>query len=215
MSIILAVVAVAALAWAAAVAPWRKLGDAEAIGVYAAVFGVLVVLRVADIALAPGISLHFLGAMLATLMFGWACAVLALAAATVLAAMIEGQGMAMLLVEFACGALVPVLAGWWLLAATRRWLPRNPFAFFLGAGFGGGALTLALALLAKAAWLALAGDMSGEVIVANHLVPLPAMMFGEGFLTGGAAAILAAYRPRWIAMFDDGFYLPPPSDGHD
>jgi uncharacterized membrane protein len=214
LSIVLALAALAACAWAAAVAPWRKLGDVEAVAVYAGVVVALAVLRIADISLAPGVSLHFLGAMLATLMFGWAFAVLALAAATLAAALVEGQGMAMLLVEFAFGALVPVLAGWWLLAATRRWLPRNPFVFFLAAGFGGGALTLALALIAKAGWLALLGAMPVEVIVANYLVPVPAMMFGEGFLTGGAAAILAAYRPRWIAMFDDGFYLTPPDDGH-
>jgi uncharacterized membrane protein len=214
LTALLALAALAALAWAAAAAPWRKLGDVEAVGVYGAMMLALLVLRVADIALAPGVSLHFLGAMLATLMFGWAFALLALAAATLAAAVIEGQGMAMLLVEFAFGALVPVLAGWWLLAATRRWLPRNPFAFFLGAGFGGGALTLALALLAKAGWLALAGSLPVEVIVANYLVPVPAMMFGEGFFTGGAAAILAAYRPAWVAMFDDAFYLPPPDDSH-
>jgi uncharacterized membrane protein len=215
LSLFLALTALATLAWAALAAPWRKLGDVEAIAVFVAMIAALAVLRIADIALAPGISLHFLGAMLATLMFGWACAVLALAFATAAAALVDGQGMGMLLVEFAFGALVPVLAGWWLLAATRRWLPRNPFAFFLGAGFGGGAATLALAVLAKAAWLALAGSVPHAVLVANYVVPVPAMMFGEGFFTGGAAAILAAYRPRWIAMFDDGFYLHGSDDRHD
>jgi uncharacterized membrane protein len=36
------------------------------------------------------------------------------------------------------------------------------------------------------------------------------MMFGEAFLSGGALALMVAYRPQWLASFDDARYLRRP-----
>jgi len=73
---------------------------------------------------------------------------------------------------------------------------------------------MALAQGARAAVATAAGSQGGGSLLDDYLLSLPAMMFGEGFLTGGTLAVLATYRPQWVATFDDDFYLrdgSPPS----
>jgi uncharacterized membrane protein len=45
-----------------------------------------------------------------------------------------------------------------------------------------------------------------------YLISAVPMMFGEGFLSGGAMALVVVYRPQWCATFDDQRYLCPPGD---
>lgn len=212
-----------ALAWTAAIAllaialrglHWPRLGEPASAAVFAAVLLALCLLRIASVPLAPGLELHFSGAAIATLMFGWRYALLALALATGFDALATGAAWLGPPWEFLVGGALPVAGTWWLFAATRKWLPRNPFAYFLGAAFGGGLLSMALAQGARAAVATAAGAAGGGSLLGDYLLSLPAMMFGEGFLTGGALAILATYRPQWVATFDDDFYLregSPPS----
>ena len=121
---------------------WTRLADRESALVYAAVVAVLVALRLAALSLRAGEELHFAGAAIATLMFGWRYALLALAIATAADVALSGAAWIGAPWEFLCGAVLPVAVTWWLLAATRQWLPRNPFAYFLGAAFGGGAASV-------------------------------------------------------------------------
>ncbi len=186
---------------------WTRLADRESALVYAAVVAVLVALRLAALSLRAGEELHFAGAAIATLMFGWRYALLALAIATAADVALSGAAWIGAPWEFLCGAALPVAVTWWLLAATRQWLPRNPFAYFLGAAFGGGAASVLAIQMAKAGVLLALGIGDGDSLGTHYLLTLPAMMFGEGFLTGGALTVLASLRPRWVATFDDDFYL--------
>lgn len=205
-----------ALAWGAAIAVfaaalrglhWPRLAEPGSAAVFGAVLAVLCLLRVATVPVAPGLELHFSGAAIATLMFGWRYALLALALATGFDAWATGAAWIGLPWEFLLGGALPVAGTWWLLAATRQWLPRNPFSYFLGAAFAGGMLSLALAQVGRALVAAAVGADGGGSLLGDYLLSLPAMMFGEGFFTGGALAILATWRPQWVATFDDDFYL--------
>ncbi len=204
------------LAWLAAAAGlvaalrgmrWSKLADRESAAVFAVVVLAMVGFRVTGMSLAPGEELHFSGAAIATLMFGWRFAVLAAALATLADAALSGAAWIGVPWAFLCTGLLPVAATWWLLAATRKWLPRNPFSFFLGAAFGGGIASAAVLQVSKAVVLLALGVGSSDSLVAYYLLTLPAMMFGEGFFTGATLSILATWRPRWVATFDDDFYL--------
>jgi len=206
--------AIAMLAVALRGLHWRRLAEPASVAVFGAVLLALCLLRIATVPLAPGLELHFSGAAIATLMFGWRYALLALALATGFDALATGAAWLGPPWEFLAGGVLPVAATWWLLAATRKALPRNPFAYFLGAAFGGGLLSMALAQGARAAVATAAGSQGGGSLLDDYLLSLPAMMFGEGFLTGGTLAVLATYRPQWVATFDDDFYLrdgSPPS----
>jgi uncharacterized membrane protein len=204
------------LAWLASLAllaatwpflPWRRIADTEAAVIFVAVVAVLVAMRFATVALLPGLSLHFLGVALSVLMFGWSFGLIALALATAITALLGGDVWLGLPHEFLFGAALPAIAVWGLYLLSRRGWGRNPFVYFLAVAFGGGAISIAVAQGGKALLMWLGGDASNDSIWLNYLVTMPAMMFAEGFLTGGAMTILSMYRPRWVATFDDEFYL--------
>lgn len=206
----------ALLAWLGALAvlaatwrflPWRRIADAEAATVFAVVVAVLVAMRFATVALLPGLSLHFLGAAVAVLMFGWSFGIVALALATLITALLGGDVWLGVPHEFLFGAVLPAAAVWGLFLASRRWWGRNPFVYFLAVAFGGGALSIVVAQGGKALLMWLGAEAGTDAIAMNYLATMPAMMFSEGFLTGGAMTILSMYRPRWVATFDDAFYL--------
>jgi uncharacterized membrane protein len=204
----LASLAVLAASWP--FLPWRKIRDREALLVFLVVVAVLVAMRFATVALLPGLALHFLGAALSVLMFGWSFGIVALALATGIAALLGGDVWLGAPHEFLAGAVLPAAAVWTLLTVSRRWWGRNPFVYFLAVAFGGGALSIVVAQGGKALAMWLGASASPDAIAMNYLATMPAMMFSEGFLTGGAMTILTMYRPRWVATFDDAFYLRRP-----
>lgn len=204
------------LAWAGAVAvlggalrglQWPRLAEPASAAVFGATLLALCLMRIASVPLAPGLELQFSGAAAATLMFGWRYALLALALATGMDAVATGAAWIGAPWAFLVGGALPVAGTWWLLATTRRWLPRNPFVYILGVAFGGGLLCMALAQGARAAVATLAGAAGTGSAPGDYVLSLPAMMFAEGFFTGGALAVLVTWRPQWVATFDDEFYL--------
>jgi uncharacterized membrane protein len=187
-------------------ADWRPFADREGWLVFLAATLAFALLRSVHVATAPGLDLHFLGAAIATLMFGWRFALLAQALAVVLAAAIrsEWNGLAL---QFLLGAGVPIALVWGALALSRTLFGRNPFGYVFGAAFAGGALAVAAAQLGQATFAAIFALGHPQRLAENYLLTLPAMMFGEAFLSGGTLAILISYRPDWVATFDDRFYL--------
>jgi uncharacterized membrane protein len=199
--------ALAVLAWALRGMPWHRLADRESATVFVVVLLALLAMRAMSVTLLPGMALHLVGAAIATLMFGWRFALLALAAAGLLDSAWTGTAWLGLPWDFLFGAALPVAGVWWLLAAGRKWLPRNPFAYVFGAAFAGGALAMLLAQGSKAALMLALGLSDADTVAEHYLLTLPAMMFSEAFFSGGTLAILAIYRPQWVATFDDDFYL--------
>jgi uncharacterized membrane protein len=51
--------------------------------------------------------------------------------------------------------------------------------------------------------------MDGAALAGDPSAAVPPMMFGEGFLCGGAIAMIVVSRPQWCATFDDRRALPP------
>ena len=178
--------------------------DAEARRILLLATLALAAMRWFNTAALQGVMLHFLGATIATLMFGagtacWAMAAVSLAGVLLGAAW---QGWAM---DFmATGALpvaVTALASW----AARTWLPRNVFAYIMLNAFAAGALAMAASMLAKAAVTALLGGRA----LAAYLVATPMLMFAEAFFAGTVMALVVVYRPHWCSSFDDRAYLWP------
>lgn len=186
---------------------WSRIADAESFWVYGVAIAALVAMRFAVVALMPGLELHFLGVAIAVLMFGWSFGIYALAIATLATYALGGNVWVGLAWEFVLGAACPAAAVWLLYSATRVFLPRNPFIYFLVVAFGGGMLSLLVAQLGKASFLWLTDAFATKGAFESFVLTLPAMMFAEGFLAGGALTIFAMYRPRWVATFDDDFYL--------
>lgn len=211
-SLLAGVPAFAILAWAARRLPWFKLrGDPEAWRVLMLTALALAALRWFNTDAVRGVQLHFLGATLATLMFGPRFALWTMAAAG-LGAWAMGAAWHGWAADFLTGGALAVLVTEAVGHGIERRLPPNLLIYVWVRGFLGGALAIAAVNLTRAAFAALADDPSATAYV---VATLP-MMFGEGFLCGGAIALIVVYRPQWCATFDDRRYLaPPPAPGSD
>ena len=187
--------------------PWYKLqGDREAARVLLLGTLALAGLRWFNADALAGSSLHFLGASAATLMFGPRFALWAMAVASLLAWLGGSAWLGWAPDFLACGVL-PVLATQALYLLEQARLPPNLVTYVLVNAFLGGGVAMLASHLVKAAVAAAGG--SGEPAV--YLASAVPMMFGEGFLCGGALALVVVYRPQWCASFEDRRYLRPPS----
>ncbi|HRO28402.1 MAG TPA: energy-coupling factor ABC transporter permease [Luteimonas sp.] len=187
-----------------ALAEWRRRGENATVQVLVLGTLALAAMRWFNTAALQGVMLHFLGATIATLVFGTAtaCWVMALVS---LGGVLQGaawQGWAPdFLVTGALPVAVTALASW----TARNWAPRNIFTYVMLNAFGGGALAMASSMLTKAlvAWWA------GARTVAAYLAATPLLMFAEAFFAGTVMVLVVVYRPHWCRDFDDKAYLWP------
>lgn len=195
-------VACAVLAWALWRLPWYKVqGDAQAQRIFAIFIAAVILMRGPNTQSAMGVSLHFLIATIATLMFGARFALAALAVVSA-AWMLMGRVWLDWGWDFiAHGALpVAVTAGLGVLV-TRR-LPAHVFIYIFGNAFFAAGLAMLVSIAFKATVTGWLGGDPGPYAIAA--IP---MAFGEAFFTGGTMALIITYRPQWCATFDDARYL--------
>ena len=188
-------------------AEYARLKDFEAQAVYAGVLLLAVAARLARVEIAPGLDLHLAGASLAALMFGWRFAVLLQAAAVAIVALLSSRWWLHPALDFLLTGLLPILVTTWLLDVAQRRLPLHLFVYLLGNAFFGAGLAMAASQVGKLAILWSLAIHPLPVLAENFLLTLPAMMFPEGFATGGLITLLVAYRPHWVATFHDFSYL--------
>lgn len=178
-------------------------GPAEARRILLLATLALMALRWFNTAALQGVVLHFLGATIATLMFGARIACWIMAAASLggvlLGADFEGWAWDFLLT----GAL-PVAVTVAVSLAAMRWVASNIFTYVMVNAFAAAALAMAASTLAKASAAAL---LAGAA--AAYLAATPLLMFGEAFLTGAVMVLVVVYRPQWCTSFDDRTYLGP------
>lgn len=188
-------------------ADYTRLKDFEARAVYTGVLAMAVAARLARVEIAPGLDLHLTCASLAALMFGWRFAVLLQAAAVVIVALLAGRWWLDPALDFLLTGLLPVLVTTGLLDLAQRRLPLHLFVYLLGNAFFAAGLAMAVSQVGKFAILWAVAVHPLPVLAENFLLTLPAMMFPEGFATGGLITLLVAYRPHWVATFHDFSYL--------
>ncbi|MDO5609168.1 MAG: energy-coupling factor ABC transporter permease [Pseudomonadota bacterium] len=196
------IIAFAILLWAVLRLPWHKVqGDAEAQRIFAIYLAVLILMRGFSTQAVMGINLHFLGAAIATLMFGARFALLGLAIVSAAWALMGrvwlGWGW-----DFLANDALPVAVTALVGAVVVKKLPAHVFVYLFGNAFFAAALSMAVSVLAKAAVTSLLGGDPTPYLLAA--VPLS---FGEAFFTGGVMALVVVYRPQWCASFDDARYL--------
>lgn len=195
--------ALALLVWTVRGLPWFKLrGDAEAQRVLLIATLALCAMRWFNADALLGVKLHFLGAAIATLMFGarfglWVMAVVSLVA------WFTGHAWLGWATDFLVTGALPVAVVSAGLRLARRYLPPNVMVYIMVNAFLGGAFGMGVSLLAKAL---VAGWFAADTQSAYLLASVP-LMFAEGFFSGGAMALIVVYRPQWCASFDDAVYL--------
>lgn len=211
MTLFESVLAVALLAMAAWLRPWRMLG------------GALLTPFLAGWVLLPwcwmlpqmlprslaagGISIQLSGACLMTLLLGWPLAVGLLTGVAAVVFLLGDVTLEAWVSQWVWVGLVPATFTLLLGALLRRWLPAQVFVYILGRGFLGTAASVFLAgVLYESIYHLVGGVGVEQALVARWL-----MAWGDAFLTGMLVAIFVAFKPEWLATWSDRRYLAPPA----
>jgi len=195
------------LAWAVRRAPWRRLADPAQFNVWAASVVVLALLWSMKAGVRPGLDLHLVGAMVLTLAFGPAAALLALSATL---AAVTANGAAAwntYALNAMVMAVVPVALSHALFRIVERRLPNHFFVYIFACSFFGSAAVVFAVGLAGSALLWAAGAYTAQYLVSEYLPFYVLLGFSEAWLSGMAMTLMVVYRPGWVATFDDARYL--------
>jgi uncharacterized membrane protein len=153
-----------------------------------------------------GLSLHLLGAMLCTLVFGPRLALFPLTIALVSAMVSSGADAVTLGLNATLLVLWPIGLSLVVARYVTR-LPANIFIFIFVGGFFG-----------SAAVVVLTGWLLSLVTWATQIIPWGALLedyamywmlvgFSEAWLTGMLLTVMVVYRPDGVRMFDAARYI--------
>ncbi len=188
-------------------ADWRRLADSEVLNVWLGMVVLLVLVWSMKAGVKPGLSLHLLGAGVATLCFGGHLAFVGLSLVQV-GLVLNGSADVF---AYAFNALLLAGVGVGLSLQTtwliRRCLPSHFFVFIFVNGFFGAALVVFGVGLCSSLLLALAGAYEVDYLFGEYLPYFVLLGFSEAWLSGMLITLFVVYRPKWVLAFDDAHYL--------
>jgi uncharacterized membrane protein len=195
------------LAWCWRKAPWGELRQGSRIHVLLGMAVLLMPLWTMKAGIKPGLDLHLLGAMAATLTLGPALAIAALGLALVGLTLNGALPWQAWPVNFLIMVVWPVLVARVIHRQVERRLPNHFFVYLFVGSFLGAAVTVMLQGLMSSLALVFAGAYSLDYLASNYLPYFLLLGFAEAWLTGMAMTLMVIYRPQWVATFDDRRYL--------
>lgn len=188
-------------------APWRRLGQDELLHVWLGMCVALMALWSIKTGIKPGLSFHLLGATLLTLMFGPWLALVGLALVLAGVTLAGHAGWDSYAANLLLMAALPILFSHALYTFIDRKLPNHLFVYIFVDAFAGAAAAIVLSGLAASLLLALCGIYASAYLTENYLPYYILMGWSEAMLTGMAITLMTAFRPAWLATFDDARYL--------
>lgn len=197
-------------------AQWRRLRNQRDLNILLfAILGVIFMWRLDTSFIgnqsAFTLNMHFSGATLMTLMFGWAFAMLAMSIVVLVTTLSTATPHMDALVAIPWNTLLtgvlPVLASYHLFRFADRRLPNHFFVYIFVCTFFGAALAVASVMFATTGFHYLSGSFNLEYLKYNYYSYTLLLMFPEAFLTGMLMSIFVVYRPQWVSTFDDQRYL--------
>lgn len=196
------------LLWALYRAPWHIVREKEASNIWFATMVVmLLVWQIKVEVYEQQLFVHLLGGAVLLLMFGWSFAIIS-QAAVLLAHTLYGSAD---LYSFGVNALltgaIPITLSYWLWRFNERYLPANYFSYVFVAAFLGGAVSMLGTAVGSYALLEVLDVAVPQEFLTQYKLAFFLLLYPEAFLTGGAMSIFVAFRPQWVATFDDRRYL--------
>lgn len=188
-------------------APWRSLTESTRLNLLLGFAVALTLMWSMKAGVQPGLSLHLLGAMAATLVLGPWLAVVCMGMALLGVLLNGGIALADWPVNFVFMVLVPVAVASGIQRLIERILPAHFFIFVFVVSFAGAALTVMVQGAVAAASLALTESYSVEFLLNEYLPFFLLLSFSEGWISGAVITLMVVYRPEWVAAFDDRRYL--------
>lgn len=159
-----------------------------------------------------GLTFHFLGLTVVTLMLDWP---LALVAGTLAQLAMVALGLDDAVELGANGLLrilIPVLV---TVAASRfleRFKPSNLFLYIFISGFFAASFAAVGTMLTGMGLLAWSGQLTPPGSLVELVGYMIMVMFPEGFINGMGVAALVVFHPEWVETFDTDRYLQEPFD---
>ena len=205
--IVAAIVGVGVAVWVVRTAPWQRLKDGHQLN---ALFGAAVILTLLwslNAGVYPGLNLHLLGAMAATLIFGPQLALVVLGLALVGVTLNGSVEWGAYPINFLVMGVIPVAFGSLYFTLIERWLPRHFFVYIFVNAFIGAAVIVLLQGATVTLALFAAGAYPADTLLSEYLPFFLLLGFSEAWLSGMALTLLVLYRPEWVASFDDRSYL--------
>jgi uncharacterized membrane protein len=188
-------------------APWQRLRASEPVHVWYGTIFALVALWSIQATVGAGFTFHLLGVAAATLLAGAPLALTGTAVAVAVNVAVRDGLWANAALVWLAMAATPIGVTWLVLRLAERMLPANFFIYVFVVAFFGAALSLLAAGIAGAALLTLAAGLPGALVFGEYVPYLFYLAFGEATLTGMLLTLAVAYRPQWVATFDDARYL--------
>lgn len=200
-----------ALLWAAWRAPWLEvLSDSRRqhllFGTVLGVFLLWLVRRDFD----SGVSFHFIGMTVVTLLLDWPLALLGGLLAQIGLIAIGRQDLLALGGNGVLLVLLPVLITEGCALLVERAQPRNLFVYIFCCGFFPAALAALCCLLAGLGVLALDGRFAMPPWLDDFIGYLWLVTFPEAFINGTLVTALVVFCPDWLETFNRTRYLQAP-----
>ncbi len=153
-----------------------------------------------------GMTYHYLGATLLTLMFGWQLAILGImieVLSLVLMDVVEWQVFA---VNVFFMGVIPVIISSFVLFLVER-IENNHFIIYFFAGtFANAAITVGISVYITSLFMVAGGAYSYDYIAYEYMPYIFLMIYPEAFLTGLVVIIVLVNFPQWLRSFDDNKY---------
>lgn len=188
--------------------PWRALLHApQRLNLIAASVAFLAMLWLFSSSALPGLSLHFLGLTVVTLLIGWPLALVSGGVTLLLLSLVgqvafSGLGWDML------GMVVPPIFVTALInAAAQRLLPANYFIYLFVNSFFSAILGAMAAALASASLMLVFGIYTWDVLTSSYFPLLPIQWVPEAMINTMIILGLTLLRPDWVITFDDQKYF--------
>lgn len=200
-----------ALLWAAWRAPWLEvLSDSRRqhllFGTVLGVFLLWLVRRDFD----SGVSFHFIGMTVVTLLLDWPLALLGGLLAQIGLIAIGRQDLLALGVNGVLLVLLPALITEGCALLVERAQPRNLFVYIFCCGFFPAALAALCCVLAGLGLLALDGRFAMPPWLDDFIGYLWLVTFPEAFINGTLVTALVVFCPDWLETFNRTRYLQAP-----
>lgn len=191
----------------AARSAWAPLRQPARLNLWCAAIAVVFTLWCIRYSVKPGLALHLMGATILTLMFGPRLAQLALYLVVAGVAVTGMAGFDGYPASALLSTALPVWVSWLLFRLVERRLPANLFVFIFVAGFINAALAMAASAVATVMLYAAAGTYARAYLTEYYLPYALLLAWGEAFITGMVIAMMVAYYPQWVLLFDEARYL--------
>ncbi|MCO5785530.1 hypothetical protein DHB74_04070 [Pseudomonas sp. G11-1] len=159
-----------------------------------------------------GLTFHFLGLTVVTLMLDWPLALVAGTLAQLGMVALGLDDAAALGINGLLRILIPVVV---TVAASRfleRFKPTNLFLYIFISGFFAASFAAVGTMLAGMGLLAWSGQLTPPGSLLELLGYMIMVMFPEGFINGMGVAALVVFHPEWVETFDTDRYLQEPFD---